>query len=98
MNASDDMIKSYYSRWTSLEEEKATISEDLRQLFAEAKSNGFDTKALRAAFRDKANDGPEKSEFDAICDLHRNALDAPHAQSAHAHEKTLNNSEQYLSA
>ena len=46
-----DQLRSIYSRWQNLEADKAAISEDLKELFAEAKSNGYNTKALREAFR-----------------------------------------------
>ncbi len=43
-------IVSIFSRWRNLLDEKVRISEDSRELFAEAKSNGFEPKALRLAF------------------------------------------------
>lgn len=54
-----DQLRSLYDRWSRLEEAKTEISEDLKELFAEAKSNGYDTKALRAAFRIKGMSGDE---------------------------------------
>lgn len=58
-----DQLRSIYSRWQNLEADKAAISEDLKELFAEAKSNGYDPKALRIAFRLKAAaEGPKAHE------------------------------------
>ncbi len=49
-----DQLVSIFERWQRLEEEKAEISEGLKELFAEAKGNGYDPKALRIAFRVEA--------------------------------------------
>ena len=58
-----DQLRSIYARWQNLEADKAAISEDLKELFAEAKSNGYEPKALRIAFRLKAKaEGPEAAE------------------------------------
>lgn len=58
-----DQLRSIYSRWQNLEADKAAISEDLKELFAEAKSNGYEPKALRIAFRLKASaEGPKAAE------------------------------------
>ena len=46
-----DQLVSIFARWRNLEDEKARISEDSKELFAEAKGNGFEPKALRVAFR-----------------------------------------------
>ena len=92
VSVADGMLRSYFERWRRLEEEKQTISEDLKELFAEAKSHGFDTKAMRAVFREQGGDKNARLEFDAICDLYRSSLEAPRARPAPAHEKTLNNS------
>lgn len=83
MNAAQDLVVSYFERWCRLEEEKRVISDDLKALFAEAKGNGFDTKAMRAVFREQVGDKAEREEFDAICDLYRACLNAPRAQHAH---------------
>lgn len=70
----DDQIKAFFERWQRLEEEKGAISGDLRELFAEMKANGFDTKVARAVFRDKTKDQNARSEFEAIYDLYWSAL------------------------
>lgn len=48
---SDARLKSFYQRWERLEEAKKANGDDLKELFAEMKSEGHDTKAARAAFR-----------------------------------------------
>jgi uncharacterized protein (UPF0335 family) len=86
MSAADDMIRSYFDRWQRLEEEKRAISDDLKELFAEAKGNGLDSKALRTVFREQVGDKAAMEEFDAICDLYRASLTAPRARPAPARE------------
>lgn len=78
----DDQIRAFFERWQRLEEEKANISGDLRELFAEAKGNGFDAKVLRAVFRDKVKDQSARDEFEAIYDLYWSALGTPIATGA----------------
>lgn len=94
----DGMIRSFFERWQRLEEEKANIADDLKELFAEARGNGLDAKALRAVFREQVGDKVARDEFDAICDLYRASLTAPRAHPAPAHEKTLNNLASYAEA
>lgn len=83
-SVADDMIRSYFERWQRLEEEKHTISDDLKELFAEAKGNGLDAKALRTVFREQVGDKAARDEFDAICDLYRASLTGPRARPAPA--------------
>lgn len=74
VEVADDMLRSFYERWQRLEEEKSTISDDLKNLFAEAKGSGFDTKAMRAVFRDMTRDVAERQEAEAIYDLYWTSL------------------------
>ncbi len=85
-----EQVRSAFQRWKNLEEEKARISEDLKELFAEQKAFGHDTKAMRAAFRlkvklDEAR--PEDAEHEALVDTYLAALNAPRASRAYAREK-----------
>lgn len=59
-------VKSLFERWGKLEEEKAAISDDLKDLFAEAKANGYNGRALRAAFRHmrKLGDAEERLKLE----------------------------------
>lgn len=59
-----EQLRSVFTRWLALELHKAEISDDLKELFAEAKGNGFDPKALRLAFRTKVKDSEPLSEAD----------------------------------
>lgn len=81
-SVAQDMIQAFFERWQRLEEEKVAISGDLKELFAEAKANGFDTKVLRVVFRDKVADQNAKSEFEAVYDLYWSALGTPYATGA----------------
>ncbi len=85
----EDQVRSAFQRWKNLEEEKARIAEDLKELFAEQKAFGHDTKAMRAAFRlkvkmDEAR--PEDAEHEALVDTYLAALNAPRASRAYARE------------
>lgn len=67
-------LKSLVERVEKLEEEKKTISEDIREVYAEAKGDGFDVKALRAVIRMYRQDREERREYEALVDLYRDAL------------------------
>ena len=64
-----DQLRSIFDRWSRLEGEKAALAEDLKELFAEAKGNGYDPKALRIAFRTKV-----KAEAETDADRETAAL------------------------
>jgi len=67
-------LKSFVERIEKLEEEKKTISEDIREVYAEAKGDGFDVKALRAVIRMYRQDTDQRREYEALVDLYRDAL------------------------
>ncbi len=69
-----DQLKSVVERIERLEEEKKAISDDIRDVYAEAKGNGFDTKALRAVVRLRKQDKQEREEQDAILQVYLAAL------------------------
>jgi len=69
-----EQLKSFIERIERLEEEKKTIADDIKDVFAEAKGNGFDTKALRAILRMRREDPDERAEHEAIVDLYMQAL------------------------
>jgi uncharacterized protein (UPF0335 family) len=69
-----DQLKAFVERIERLEEEKKTISDDIRDVYAEAKGNGFDTKALRAVIRLRKQDKDERAEQEAILDTYLVAL------------------------
>jgi uncharacterized protein (UPF0335 family) len=69
-----DQLKSIIGRVEKLEEEKAGISADIRDVFAEAKGNGFDIKAIRTIIKMRKLDASEREEQETILDTYLNAL------------------------
>ena len=69
-----DQLKSIIGRVEKLEEEKAGISADIRDVFAEAKGNGFDIKAIRTIIKMRKMDASEREEAETILDTYLNAL------------------------
>jgi uncharacterized protein (UPF0335 family) len=67
-------LKSIIERIERLEEEKKEISEQIKEVFAEAKGNGFDVKILRKVVRLRKQDRAQRQEEDAILDLYLSAL------------------------
>lgn len=84
-----DQIVSFFERWRRLEEEKRAISNDLKEMFAEAKGLGFDTKVMRSVFRDKTKDHAERQEFEAIYDLYWSALGFTPARPARSARENI---------
>jgi len=69
-----DQLKAFIERVERLEEEKKALSDDIRDVYAEAKGNGFDTKALRTIVRMRKMDTAERQEQQAILDTYLHAL------------------------
>jgi uncharacterized protein (UPF0335 family) len=69
-----DHLKAFVERVERLEEEKKTIADDIRDVYAEAKANGFDTKALRTIVRLRKQDVDERREQEAILETYMHAL------------------------
>jgi uncharacterized protein (UPF0335 family) len=69
-----DQIKSIIERIERLEEEKKASSDDIRDVYAEAKGNGFDVKALRAIVRMRKQDPDERREQEEVLDAYLHAL------------------------
>ena len=67
-------LRAFIERIERLEEEKKTISEDIKEVFAEAKGTGFDTKAMRTIIRLRKKDQAERQEEETILDLYKAAL------------------------
>jgi uncharacterized protein (UPF0335 family) len=67
-------LKSIIERVERLEQEKAEISEQIKEVFAEAKGNGFDVKILRKIVRIRKQDRAKRMEEEAILDLYLSAL------------------------
>ena len=69
-----DQLKAFVERIERLEEEKKTIADDIRDVYAEAKGNGFDVKALRAIVRMRKQDANERREQETILETYMHAL------------------------
>lgn len=69
-----DQLKAIIERVERLEEEKKTISDDIRDVYAEAKGNGYDVKALRTIIRLRKQDANERAEQETILDTYMQAL------------------------
>ncbi|MFK7902217.1 MAG: DUF2312 domain-containing protein [Nitratireductor sp.] len=69
-----EQLKSIIERIERLEEEKKAISDDIKDVFGEAKANGFDTKVLRQVVRLRKQDMAEREEQETIRDLYLHAL------------------------
>jgi uncharacterized protein (UPF0335 family) len=69
-----EQLKAFVERVERLEEEKRTIADDIRDVYAEAKANGFDVKALRTIVRLRKQDADERKEQEAILETYMHAL------------------------
>jgi len=69
-----DQLKAVIERIERLEEEKKTTSDDIREVYAEAKINGFDVQALRSIVRLRKLDTDERKEQEAVLETYMHAL------------------------
>ena len=67
-------LRAFIERIERLEEEKRTISEDIKEVYSEAKGNGFDTAAMRKIVALRRMDRDERIEAETILDLYLSAL------------------------
>jgi uncharacterized protein (UPF0335 family) len=67
-------LRAFIERIEKLEEEKQTIADDIKDVYAELKGTGFDTKAVRAIVRLRKKDQAERQEEESILDLYKAAL------------------------
>ena len=77
-----DQLRTVVERIERLEEEKQALAEDIKEVYAEAKANGFDTKTLRAVIRLRKQDVAERQEREALLDLYMHALGMVTAEAA----------------
>lgn len=73
-NFAKSQLRALVERIERLEKEKKALADDIREVYGEAKANGFDTKALRQVIRDRAKEPAERQEFEAIVALYRDVL------------------------
>lgn len=69
-----DHLKAFVERVERLEEEKKAIGDDIRDVYAEAKGNGYDVTALRKVIRLRKQDKHERAEQEAILETYLHAL------------------------
>ena len=72
--AAQGRLKSFIERIIRLEEDKAAVTEDIKEVFAESKSEGFDTKILRKVIRLIKLDKVKRQEEEALIDLYLSAI------------------------
>jgi uncharacterized protein (UPF0335 family) len=75
-------LRSFVERIERLEEEKKAIADDIKDVYGEAKGNGFDTKVLRQVVRIRKQDQAERQEQEALLDLYLGALGGPSGAAA----------------
>lgn len=69
-----DHLKAFVERIERLNEERKALSNDVRDVYAEAKANGFDVKALKDVIRLRQQDIEERKEHEAILETYLQAL------------------------
>ncbi len=74
MNVSAAELRQFIERIETLEEEKATIAENIREVYAEAKSQGFDAKTMRSVVKLRAMDRHQRIEQEALLETYKSAL------------------------
>jgi uncharacterized protein (UPF0335 family) len=73
-SVAQDQLRAFIERIERMEEEKAAIANDIKEIYAEAKGNGFDTKIIRQIVRIRKQDANERMEQEALLELYLNAL------------------------
>lgn len=68
------VLKSFIERIERLEEEKKNLTDDISQVYAEAKAGGFDVKVMREVVKRRKIDPDDLAEFDALLDLYESDL------------------------
>lgn len=70
-----ERLKSFVERVERLEEEKQALTEDIKEVYAEAKSSGFDVKILRQIIRLRKMDENDRSEMETLLEVYKRALE-----------------------
>jgi uncharacterized protein (UPF0335 family) len=68
------MVRAFIERIERMEEEKAAVATDIKEIYAEAKGNGFNTKVLRIIVRRRKQDANERMEQETLLDIYEHAL------------------------
>ena len=74
-SVAQDQIRAFIERIERMEEEKKAIADDIKEIYAEAKGNGFDTKIMRQVIKLRKMEEPDRREQDELLDLYRRALE-----------------------
>jgi len=74
MNVSADMLRLLLERIERLEEEKRGVSEDIKEVYSEAKSSGFDTKVMRQIVKLRRMETHVRQEWEAVLETYKDAL------------------------
>jgi uncharacterized protein (UPF0335 family) len=69
-----DRLKSFVERIERLEEERKALSNDIKEVYAEAKGTGFDTKIMRQVIRLRRLDKDDLDEQETLIDIYKRAL------------------------
>ncbi|MEM6890934.1 MAG: DUF2312 domain-containing protein [Pseudomonadota bacterium] len=72
--ATTDRLRTFVERIEQLEEEKKEVAEQIKEVFAELKAEGFDSKAIRSIVRRRKLDPDAVAEEEAVLDLYMHAL------------------------
>lgn len=81
-NSAKDQLRAIIARIERLEEEKAALATDLREVYAEARGNGFDVKALKTVVRIRKQDENKRREEEAVLVTYLHALGMAEAEAA----------------
>lgn len=73
-NVSAEQLRLFIERIETLEEEKRGIADDIKDVYAEAKGTGFDTKTMRAIVRLRKMEASARQEAEALLDTYKTAL------------------------
>jgi uncharacterized protein (UPF0335 family) len=79
-----DRIRSLIERIEHIEEEMKALNEEKKEIFAEAKGEGFDVKILKEILRLRKQDRDERDEHEALLDLYLKAMEAAEPEQAKA--------------
>ncbi len=69
-----DRLRSFIERIERLEEEKSALSEDIKEVYSEAKGTGFDVKIMRQIIRLRKMEDGDRSEMEEVLDVYKRAL------------------------
>jgi uncharacterized protein (UPF0335 family) len=79
-----DRIRAFVERIEHIEEEIKALNEGKKEVFAEAKGDGFDVKVLKEIIRLRKQDQDERDEHESLLDLYLRAMETPDAERAKA--------------